>query len=200
MGQPARECWPEIWHVIGPLIDTPYQGGPATWDEDILLEVYRHGFLEETHFTIAYSPVPDETSSGGIGGVLATVHEITQQVIQERRLAVLHDLGARTAEAKTAEGACAIAAEVFGRHPKDVPFALVYLLDAGVKTAQLAGTMGVEIGSAAAPQVVALDSNDAIGWPLGRVLASESMQIVEDLATRFAAVPPGPWSDPPPRP
>jgi len=73
LGRPARECWSEIFHIIGPLIDTPFHGGPATWDEDILLEINRHGYLEESHFTIAYSPVPDETVPGGIGGVLATV-------------------------------------------------------------------------------------------------------------------------------
>ena len=28
-----------------------------TWMEDIFLEVNRYGFMEETHFTIAYSPV-----------------------------------------------------------------------------------------------------------------------------------------------
>src|SRR6185436_9500643 len=54
LGQPARECWREIWPVIGPLIDRPFRGGAATWDDDIYLEVNRHGFLEETHFTIAY--------------------------------------------------------------------------------------------------------------------------------------------------
>ena len=79
MGQPVRECWSEIWHVLQPLIDTPFNGGPATWNEDISLEINRHGFVEETHFTIAYSPVPDETAPGGIGGVLATVHEITER-------------------------------------------------------------------------------------------------------------------------
>ena len=73
VGQPAKECWPEVWHVIGPLIDTPFHGGPATWMEDIFLEVNRHGFVEETHFTIAYSPVPDEAVPAGIGGVLGTV-------------------------------------------------------------------------------------------------------------------------------
>jgi hypothetical protein len=71
----------EIWNVIGPLIDTPFRGGPATWMEDLELDVHRHGFIEETHFTVAYSPVPDAMAPGGIGGVLATVHEITQQVI-----------------------------------------------------------------------------------------------------------------------
>ena len=67
LGQPASKCWSEIWHVIGPLIDKPFHGGPATWMEDILLEINRHGFMEELHFTIAYSPVPDETVPSGIG-------------------------------------------------------------------------------------------------------------------------------------
>ena len=53
VGQPARECWAEIWHVIGPLIDTPFHGGPATWMDDLALEINRHGFVEETHFTVA---------------------------------------------------------------------------------------------------------------------------------------------------
>lgn len=197
MGQPARECWPEIWHIIGPLIDTPYHGGPATWDDDILLEINRHGFLEETHFTIAYSPVPDETAPRGIGGVLATVHEITQQVIQERRVAALRDLGARSAEAKTAEEACVIAAEAFGRHSKDVPFALVYLVNADARTARLEGAAGVEAGAFAAPPVVSLDPDHGAGWPFARAFPTERIQVVDDLATRFPTVPPGPWADPP---
>lgn len=103
MGQPVSECWSEIWHILKPLIDTPFFGGPATWMEDIFLEVNRHGFTEETHFTIAYSPVPDETTPGGIGGVLATVHEITEKIVAERRVHILRDLGARVADARSAE-------------------------------------------------------------------------------------------------
>jgi hypothetical protein len=86
LGRPLSECWSEIWHVLRPLVETPFNGGPATWMEDIFLEVNRHGFVEETHFTIAYSPVPDETAQNGIGGVLATVHEITEKVVSERRI------------------------------------------------------------------------------------------------------------------
>src|SRR5262249_21669625 len=61
LGQPVATCWSEIWHILKPLIDTPFNGGPVTWNDDILLEINRYGFVEETHFTIAYSPVPDET-------------------------------------------------------------------------------------------------------------------------------------------
>src|SRR5215467_14494528 len=97
--------------------------------EDLELEINRHGFVEETHFTVAYSPVPDETAPGGIGGVLATVHEITEKIVGSRRVVILRDLGAGAAQAKSAEEACSIAAEVLSKHPKDISFAFLYLLD-----------------------------------------------------------------------
>jgi len=68
LGQPFSEVWPEIDHILRPLIDAPFSGGPATWMEDILLEVNRYGFTEETHFTIAYSPVPDDAAPRKIDG------------------------------------------------------------------------------------------------------------------------------------
>src|SRR5690349_16236501 len=89
MGQPARECWSEIFDVIGPMIDQPLHGGPATASDDLFLVLHRKGFFEETHFNVAYSPVPDETAPGGIGGVLATVAETTEQVYAERQLRTL---------------------------------------------------------------------------------------------------------------
>src|SRR5215470_18073727 len=135
MGQPVSECWAEIWHILKPLIDTPFEGGPATWMEDIDLEINRHGFVEETHFTIAYSPVPDETAPRGIGGVLATVHEITEKVLGERRVWILRDVGNFSSVARTAEEACSLAATTLAKYPKDVPFALLYLLDADQATA-----------------------------------------------------------------
>ena len=154
MGQPAAECWPEIWHIIGPLIDSPFHGGPASWMEDILLEMNRYGYVEETHFTIAYSPVPDDDAPRGIGGVLGTVHEITEKVVGERRVAVLRDLGTHAVEAKSAEEACAVAARTLAAHDKDVPFALIYLLDADGRRATLAAASGVDEAPAICPPIV----------------------------------------------
>jgi hypothetical protein len=145
LGRPVSEVWGEIWSVLKPLIDTPFQGGPATWMEDIELHINRHGFLEESHFTIAYSPVPDDTAAQ-IGGVLATVHEITEKVIGERRIVILRDLSSRASHAKTAEDACAVAAAALSNHAKDVPFALLYLIDPKRNSARLAGAAGVAPG------------------------------------------------------
>lgn len=198
LGQPVKDCWSEIWHVLQPLIDRPFNGGPATWIDDLFLEINRHGFVEETHFTVAYSPVPDETAPRGIGGVLATVHEITEKVVGERRVTILRDLGAVAADAKTAEEACALAAQILEQHRMDIPFTLLYLVDAKGTRAHLAGAAGVARGESASPVAVNLAGSDqgSLLWPLAEVLRTESTQVVQNLAARIPDVPPGPWPDP----
>lgn len=199
LGKPVSECWSEIWHVLKPLIDVPFHGGQATWSEDIELQINRAGFIEETHFTISYSPVPDDTVTGGIGGVLATVHEITEKVIGQRRVNILRDLAARTAESKTAQDACAVSMTTLRPHTKDIPFALLYLTESSGKWVRLAASCGVDKRGDISPRVVQLDENEKgrSEWPLGTANRTGRIQIVKDLSSRFASVPPGPWPDPP---
>jgi PAS domain S-box-containing protein len=200
LGQPLSECWKEIWHILEPLVDTPFKGGPATWNDDILLEINRHGFVEETHFTIAYSPVPDEDAATGIGGVLATVHEITEKVVGERRVSALRDLGAATIERKTAEQACLIAADTLAKYTKDVPFALIYLIASEEDQAHLACAAGTDQGGRFCPKVLEIDSRALHPWSraLSEIVRTKNIQIVDGLADHFGDdVPTGPWSDPP---
>jgi PAS domain S-box-containing protein len=197
LGKPVRDCWSEIWDILKPLIDTPFKGGPATWSEDIELQINRAGFIEETHFTVAYSAVPDDTASGGIGGVLATVHEITEKVVGQRRITVLRDLGARTAEARTAEEACVISAEMLRPHGKDIPFALLYVTDASGTRAHLAASCGVGEGVDIAPRIIDLNDTNGSPWPVAAAHRTGQMEVVKELSSRFVAVPPGPWPDPP---
>ena len=203
LGQPGSECWSEIWPIIGPFCDTPFYGGGATWVDDLLLEINRYGFLEETHFIIAYSPIPDEQAPRGIGGVLATVNEITEKVIGERRIVALRDLGVRSAGAQTAEDACAAAAQILSKHAQDIPFSLLYLLDPEGERAVLAAASGIGTGESISPLVVELRSevpveDEAVGgWPLAKVVATEAPVTIEGLASRFDNVPQGPWSDAP---
>ena len=181
------------------MIDTPFQGGPSTWSEDIELQINRAGFIEETHFTVAYSAVPDDTAPSGIGGVLATVHEITEKVVGQRRIVVLRDLGARTAEARTAEEACVISAAMLRPHGKDIPFALLYVADASGTQARLAASCGVDGNGDIGSPFIPLDdsSSESSPWPLARAHRTGQMQVVKDLSSKFVAVPPGPWPDPP---
>src|SRR5579862_763428 len=201
LGKPVRDCWSEIWDILKPLIDTPFKGGPATWSEDIELQINRAGFIEETHFTVAHSAVPDDTAPGGIGGVLATVHEITEKVVGQRRITVLRDLGARAAEARTAADACVISAAMVRPHNKDIPFALLYVVDASGTQARLAASCGSDQGSDIEPAVIHLDdaSGESAPWPLAVAHRTGQVQVVKDLSSRFVRVPPGPWPDPPQR-
>ena len=194
LGRPVRECWSEIWDVLRPLIDSPFRGGPSTWVEDIELHIKRSGYTEETHFTVAYSPVPDGSVPGGIGGVLATVNEITEKIVAQRRVSILRDLGARTSEAKTASEACQLAAATLAPHAKDIPFALLYLADEAGTQVRLAASCGVPAGEEISPQLI--DLNEAAKWPIAGARTSEQMQFVENLSSIFARVPAGPWADP----
>lgn len=199
LGRPVRECWSEIWPVLAPLIDTPFNGGPATWSEDLELEIHRAGFTEETHFTVAYSPVPDETAPYGIGGVLATVHEITEKVIGQRRVMALRDLGTRATEAKTAEEACVVAAAALAPHNKDIPFALLYITDSDGESARLAACCGIEKNGALSPAVIDLNGGARTfsHWPLALARRDSQMQFVEKLSSKFGAASTGPWPDAP---
>ena len=199
LGQPFKEVWPEIADIITPLIDTPFNGGPSTWMDDIPLEINRHGYLEETHFTIAYSPVPDEAAPRGIGGVLATVHEITYKVVGERRIKALRDLTAHAGEGKSAEEACRLAALALNDYNKDIPFTLIYLLDANGENPQLAATSGFKDGEQPPCDTDAAVNSRRIGvgWPLAEVAKTENAVVVEKLGSVMPKVPSGPWPDPP---
>jgi K+-sensing histidine kinase KdpD len=177
-----------------PLIERPFHGGPPAWDEDIFLEIERHGF-EESHFTIAYSPVPDETAPDGIGGVLGTIHEITGKIIGERRTETLRDLAARLGEARTEQEACIAAAELLAEKDKDIPFILLYLINHDLRQMELVASAGVTLGADISAEIIHLEQPS--DWPIQEALRLEKTQVVGRLTERFQRVPPGPWSEPP---
>ena len=84
LGQAVRECWPEMWHRIGPILTGVLERGESTWSNDQLLLPDRDSYLEECHFTFSYSPIRNE--SGGVNGVFCTVTETTGRVIGELNL------------------------------------------------------------------------------------------------------------------
>ncbi len=43
LGQAGRDCWIEIWHIIGPQIDGVMSRGEATWHENQLVPIFRRG-------------------------------------------------------------------------------------------------------------------------------------------------------------
>ncbi len=196
MGRSGAEVWAEIWDTVGPMATSIMDGGPATWSEHLLLHVRRWGFTQEAYFTFSYSPIPGD--EGGVGGVLATVQETTDQVLDARQLRALRDLGSHTsADASSAESACAAAAVVLAQYAADVPFALLYLTAADGKSARLAGATGLPDGPGPARrETLPLDDEGDAPWPLKQAAATGEAVLVRDLS-RLGHLPGGPWPESP---
>jgi signal transduction histidine kinase len=84
LGQRGRECWPEIWPVIGPQIEAVMTRGEASWHENQLVPIHRNGRLEDVYWTYGYSPVCD--SFGNICGTLVVCTETTDSVVARGQL------------------------------------------------------------------------------------------------------------------
>jgi hypothetical protein len=134
LGRSFKECWAEVWDVVGPMIDSVIATGEATYSEDLLLLISRHEHVEEAYFTFSYGAIRDRS---GIGGMFCAVTETTERVLGERRLRALRGLAAVAVDARDAEHACRIFVDVLAGHTNEVPFALVYLLDSEGQHARL---------------------------------------------------------------
>jgi two-component sensor histidine kinase len=76
LGARGRECWDEIWDIIGPQIDYVLAGNGATWNEDQLVPVTRHGRREDVWWTYSFGPIDFE---GKVGGVLVVCRDVTSE-------------------------------------------------------------------------------------------------------------------------
>ena len=196
LGRSGKECWSEIWPTMWPMWEKVFATGEATWSEDFLYVLNRNLPQEEGYFNFSYSALRGD--AGTVEGIFCACYETTGRVVGERRLRTLRDLGQTAAQAKTAEAACELTANILASNPADIPFALIYLLDMETKQARLAGVTGVEAGSGVAPRLIdfgegATDSS----WPLQRVFETSSAELLSDLLTRFGSLPEGRWAQAP---
>ncbi|WP_269716047.1 PAS domain-containing sensor histidine kinase [Caulobacter sp. NIBR2454] len=88
LGRPFAEVWPEVAPQLIPTQQSLLNGEmSAIFTEDMPLTIQRHGAeMEAAWFTVSYSPVPDDTSPTGVGGIMATAVETTNRVLAERAL------------------------------------------------------------------------------------------------------------------
>jgi len=189
LGARSDKVWEEIWPDIGPRIAQVLEMGQATWDEGLQLFLERSGFTEETYHTFSYSPVYNDDSR--IAGMLCVVTEVTNRVIGERRLRILHDLAAHPVGLQSVEKSCERLCAVLGQYRLDTPFAAIYLNDAEQRrlrrVAQTASTAG--------DALPAFLEFDASPWPVRQLIAEEANQVINDLLQMGIAIPAGPWPE-----
>ena len=195
LGEPGAKVWAEIWDVIGPMLSQVVATGTATRSRDLQLNIDRQGYQEEAYFSFSYSPIHDET--GKVGGIFCPVIETTDKVIGERRLRTLRDLAASGLGADREETVYRAAASVLKANLHDVPFSLIYRIDAEHSVAELQCSAGIVAGDEGAPRTVRLVDGDAGTWSLGDVARTGKASLMNDVATRFSHLPAGAWQSAP---
>ena len=88
LGARGRDCWAEIWDIIGPQIEYVMAGNGATWHEDQLVPVTRHGRREDVWWTYSFGPIDFE---GKVGGVLVVCKDVTSEHMAREALNLINE-------------------------------------------------------------------------------------------------------------
>jgi signal transduction histidine kinase len=143
LGQPVRVVWQEIWSdILLPRFTKTLATGEPTDEENLFLPLSRSGYLEETYISFSFAALPDDQDRPS--GIFCTATENTGRVIAQRQIECLRRLAAQSASADSPESVCATAAATLEDQAADVPFGLVYLVDAEGAQATLVRDFGLE--------------------------------------------------------
>jgi signal transduction histidine kinase len=116
-------------------------------------------------------------------------------VIDARQLALLRELAATTTEARTWRQACERSARALATNNRDLPFALIYLLEPDGRSATLASTANVDPDHPAVVTTLPLDGSNP--WPLAAVARDHRPRLISGLEMEFQAMfPSGAWQAP----
>jgi hypothetical protein len=103
------------------------------------------------------------------------------------QLALVRELPARTADARTWRDACRLSAKAMETNPNDLPFALIYTIDRKGRSASLAAASGIASIAQASPETLTLESPAL--WPLEEVCDKRRACLVSDLTVVSDALP-----------
>jgi PAS domain S-box-containing protein len=195
LGRPGIGCWPEIWDVIGPMMESVRASGKATWSENMELYFARRLPREEVYITYTYTPIL-AADGQTVDGIFNPCTETTEQVVGARRLETLRKLGIRLREIRTMQAACQQAAAVLSENPRDLPFTAIYLVDATGREATLSAKVTPQ-GDDLFPRFVSLSAGDShCPWPLASVLRTRQSVEIEDLVSLGVRIHGRTWPEP----
>jgi len=177
LGLPVPVGWKEIWtQILEPRFSITLRTGEPTGEEDLLIPLQRSGYLEETYITFSFAALRDDRDLPN--GIFCTAYETTARVIADRQLNCLRALAAQSAFAETPEGACQSAATTLEGNPRDLPFALLYLIEGA--EAHLCATSGLVSRPASVPQTIDLAAGvDA--WKVSSIVTSGAAALVDSV-------------------
>lgn len=185
MGQTFQEGFPEIWSKIEQNFDEAELSGKASDVYEIPLFVERNNVKEETYFTGNFNPI--RGLSGKVEGFHNATHEVTEQIIGDRRTKMLSSM-----EVPNGLADKDLASYVMGSlelNPKDITMALLYEIDDETvpesTIVYLRASIGVPIDHPLAADMADLDSANGIA-DLLRAASRKILTVPVDY--RFAGV------------
>jgi PAS domain S-box-containing protein len=194
LGWPGRDCWGEIWDVIGPMLEGVLATGQATRPEDLILFFDRDLPQEEVYVRFTCGPIlTDEGRT--VNGIFMPCTETTEQVVSARRLETLRKLGMAAAEARTVEAACMQAAEVLKSNPRDIAFSAIYTVVDRDTQARRMAVDRIPVDHSVFPPSISLGDGDSSPWPLAKVLRTSRGEEV-NLDKAAVRIPGGGWPEP----
>lgn len=93
LGRPAREVWPDIWHIIEPQFRLVVETSESFITQDQYLPMQRFGRIEETYWDYSFSPIAGE--DGAVIGILNQGQDRTRRVLGQRRMTLIMELNDR---------------------------------------------------------------------------------------------------------
>ena len=190
LGRPCREVIPEALDLVESIYTGVVREGKASFLADLPSPVIRSNYLEDCYFTNLISPLPDD--SGSVGGVLATVLETTERVLEERRRHLLSDLASRAAGARTEEEVWRVSAEILGENRQSLPFAYLYEYRPSNRQACLVGA-SAETAEALHPPIIECGGENL--WRFDPALTKDGVLV--ELGNRASGVPVPNWPETP---
>ncbi|RIB06383.1 hypothetical protein C2G38_2217280 [Gigaspora rosea] len=127
LGKPFIEVWPELYDDLKPIFESVRETGKGIYKYEEYLEMQRDGYIEEVYFNYTLSPI--FKSDGTVWGIFNAGYEITQDVLNVRRLKILDKLGSQIAGADSLEGSCHLIMSILRSNNPDIPYALIYLAE-----------------------------------------------------------------------
>jgi PAS domain S-box-containing protein len=190
LGRACREVIPEAINLVESIYSGVVREGKASFLGDLPSPVIRSNYLEDCYFTNLISPLPDD--SGNVGGILATVLETTERVLEERRRHLLSDLASRAARARTEQEVWRVSAETLGDNRQSLPFAFLYEYRPSEHQAHLVGA-SVETDEVLRPPVIDCRSENL--WRFDSALPKNGVLV--ELGSRASGVSVPNWPDTP---
>ncbi|KAH7327165.1 hypothetical protein BKA65DRAFT_528165 [Rhexocercosporidium sp. MPI-PUGE-AT-0058] len=126
MGKTFSEAWGEIEGDFIPASEKAYSTGASTVIDDARFYIERHGYIEETYYSIAMIPFLDDNDEIAFYN---PVFDTTRQVIADRRMAFLLGSGQYISSSRDPQDFWQqLMFSLQADHP-DLPFAVLYSLD-----------------------------------------------------------------------